>query len=78
MYMTRETLDKGIELVAQINAVVDLQTLIANAAMNDAELQASRDGRVLNRSDLPPEIAAKLLQVLKDEETKFEDQLAAL
>lgn len=78
LYMTRETLDKGIELVAQINAVVDLQTLIVNAAMDDAELQASRDGRVLNRSDLQPEIAAKLIQVLKDEENKLEDQLAAL
>lgn len=78
LYMTRETLDKGIELVAQINSVVDLQTLIVNAAMDDAELQASRDDRVLNRSDLQPEIAAKLLQVLKDEENKLEDQLAAL
>lgn len=78
LYMTRETLDKGIELAAQINSVVDLQTLITNAAMDDAELQASRDGRVLNCSDLQPEIAAKLLQVLKDEENKLEDQLAAL
>ena len=78
LYMTRETLDKGIELAAQINAVVDLQNLITNAAMDGAELQASSDGKVLNHSDLQPEMAAKLLQVLKDEENKLEDQLAAL
>jgi hypothetical protein len=76
--MTRETLDKGIELAAQINKVVDLQNLITNASMKGAKLQASRDGKVLNHSELWPEVTAKLLKVLKDEETKLEGQLAAL
>lgn len=78
LYMTREILDKGIELAAQINKVVDLQNLITNASMKGARLQASRDGKVLNHSELWPEVTAKLLQVLKDEETKLEGQLAAL
>ena len=76
--MTIETLEKANEIRDEFNAIVDLETLFRNASMEDARLRACRDNKVLNECALWPEIAAKLIAVLHDEEERLNAELDAL
>ena len=76
--MTIKTLEKANRIRAEINAIVDLETLFRNASMPDAELWAYKDIKVLNRCTLCAEIADKLIAALHDEEERLSAELEAL
>lgn len=76
--MTLEVLEKANEIVEEANAIDDLQVLLRNASMQNAEVRACRGSEVLNRCTLWPEITEKLLEVLQSEKVKLNAKFEAL